>query len=89
MKFINKFISLLISIALICSCLICDFSIVNAKTKKIPNQLLKSEASQKTGVQEVEEAVEEIKKGIEGWLRDNKGSRGYEIPDNTRFEYLG
>ncbi len=43
----------------------------------------------KTGTQEVEEAVEEIKKGIEGWLRDNKGSRGYEIPDSTRFEYLG
>ena len=45
--------------------------------------------TQKTGTQEVEEAVLLIKNGIEEWIEENKGSRGHEIPEGTRFGYIG
>ncbi len=43
----------------------------------------------KPAMQVVKESAEEIRKGIEDWMKDNKGSRGYKIPDDTRFEYIG
>lgn len=46
-------------------------------------------AEPKTAMQVVEESAEQIKKGIESWLKNNKGSRGYEVPYGTRFEYIG
>lgn len=44
---------------------------------------------QKTGEQEVKDAAEGIKKGIKDWIKNNKGVKGYEVPNGTRFEYIG
>ena len=45
---------LIIAIVLICSCLLCDFSVTEAKTKKIPKQLLKFETSLFNGMKKLD-----------------------------------
>lgn len=42
----------------------------------------------KLATEEAKESAEEIKKQIDNWLKNNKGSRGHEKPEETRFEYI-